>query len=56
MLIEKYSYRNDSNILVEHYKVNDGNHVWFDFNYKGKKTNEIIWDFFSKFDIEGYRN
>ena len=56
MLIEKYSYRNDSNILVEHYKVNDGDHVWFDFNYKGKKTNEIIWDFFSQFDIEGYRN
>ena len=53
-LIEKYRYANSSNILIDHYKVIGGDHIWFDFNYKGNTTNKIIWDFFSQFDINGY--
>ncbi len=53
-LIEKYSYINSNNILIDHYKVIEGDHIWFNFNYKGNTTNKIIWDFFSQFDINGY--
>lgn len=52
--IEKYSYINSNNILIDHYKVIGGDHIWFNFNYKGNTTNKIIWDFFSQFDINGY--
>ncbi len=53
-LIEKYSYINSNNILIDHYKVIGGDHIWFNFNYKGNNTNKIIWEFFSQFDINGY--
>ena len=54
--VEKYAYENgDNNTAVEHYKVIDGDHVWFDINYKGANTNKLIWDFVSRYDINGLR-
>ncbi len=55
--IEFYNYQNQINqIAVHHYKVINGEHVWFDFNFNGNNSNKIIWDFFSKYDIDGLRN
>ena len=54
--IEYYSYsEGDDGTAVEHYKIIEGGHVWFDINYKGSNTNQLIWDFVSKYDINGLR-
>ena len=55
--IEFYNYQNQTNqIAVHHYKILNGEHIWFDFNFKSSNSNKIIWDFFSKYDINGLRN
>lgn len=52
--IERYSYSDASNqTYVEHYKVIDGGHIWFKFNYNGSTTNELIWEFVSQWSLEG---
>jgi polyhydroxybutyrate depolymerase len=49
-------YSNGNNgVSVEHYKINQGGHEWFDLNYERKNTGELIWEFFSKYDINGLR-
>ena len=54
--IERYSYTDgDDNTSVEHYKVIDGGHVWFDINYDGSNTSALIWNFVSRYDINGLR-
>ena len=54
--IEHYSYPGgDNDTSVEHYKVIDGGHVWFDIRYDGSDTSRLIWDFVSRFDIDGLR-
>ena len=56
MTIEHYSYTDgDNNTSVEHYKVIDGGHVWFDISYDGSNTSSLIWDFVSRYDIGGLR-
>ena len=55
-LIEYYAYNDgDSGTSVEHYKVVEGDHVWFDLSYEEANTSEIIWNFVSKYDINGLR-
>tara|TARA_X000000368_G_C23051654_1_gene721707 strand:+ start:1924 stop:2805 length:882 start_codon:yes stop_codon:yes gene_type:complete len=55
--IEYYSYKNESNqIAVDHYKIINGEHVWFDINFEENNTNELIWNFVSKYDINGLIN
>lgn len=52
--IEKYRYEEGTNnTSVEHFKVINGNHVWFEMDYKGKNTEDLIWDFFSQYSIDG---
>ena len=52
--IEYESYSNGNNgVSVEHYKINQGGHEWFNLNYEGQNTGELIWNFFSKYDIDG---
>ena len=46
---KKYENKNDKSNHIELYKINNGNHVWFDINYNGKNINELLWDFFSKY-------
>ncbi len=54
--IEYISYSNGNNgVSVEHYKINQGGHEWFNLNYNGLNTGELIWEFFSKYDINGLR-
>lgn len=54
--IEHYIYANgDNNTSVEHYKIIKGDHVWFDINYEGANTSKLIWDFVSRYDINGLR-
>ncbi|MEC8244783.1 MAG: PHB depolymerase family esterase [Verrucomicrobiota bacterium] len=54
--VQKSVY-SDSNgtVWVEHYKVINGGHVWFDFDLNGSDTNQLLWDFFEKHDLDGPR-
>ena len=52
--ITSYKYENgNNNVSVEHYKIIDGGHVWFSNDFNGKNTGQLIWDFVSKYDIDG---
>ena len=54
--IEHHSYTDgDNNTAVEHYKIIDGGHVWFDISYDGANTSRLIWDFVSRYDVNGLR-
>ena len=56
MTIEHYIYdQGDSSVSVEHYKYIGGNHVWFNTTYQGKNTAELVWEFVSKYDINGLK-
>ena len=56
MPIEHYVYdQGDNSVSVEHYKFIGGNHVWFSATYQGQNTSEIVWNFVSKYDINGLR-
>mgnify|MGYP002883086268 CR=1 FL=1 len=37
------------------YKVVGGDHVWFDINIEGADQGRIIWDFVSRYDLDGLR-
>ena len=51
--IEHFEYNNGTNgSLVELFKINNGYHIWFNFNYEGKTSNQLIWNFFSKHSLE----
>jgi polyhydroxybutyrate depolymerase len=53
--IQYFSYENGENgVSVEHYKIVQGGHEWFNLNYDGQNTGELIWNFFSKYDIDGF--
>ena len=54
--IEHYFYGSgDNGVSVEHYKYISGKHGWFSAKYKGKSTAELLWDFLSQYNIEGFR-
>ena len=54
--IERHSYTDgDKNTSVEQYKVINGGHVWFDISYDGANTSALIWNFVSRYDINGLR-
>lgn len=54
--IEHYVYdQGDNDVSVEHYKYIGGGHVWFTETYQGQNTAELLWNFFSKYDINGLR-
>ena len=56
IVIEHFIYADgDNNCNVEHYKVIEGGHVWFDLNFQGANTSMLIWDFVSRYDINGLR-
>ena len=51
--IEHYRYDNGrKNSSVEHYKINGGYHVWFNFDHDGQSTNQLIWNFLSKHSLQ----
>lgn len=54
--IEHYVYdHGDSSVSVEHYKYIGGDHVWFNATYEGQNTSTLIWNFVSRYDINGLR-
>jgi polyhydroxybutyrate depolymerase len=56
MLIEHYVYdQGDSSVSVEHYKFIGGEHVWFSNTYQGQDASELVWNFVSRYDINGLR-
>ena len=54
MSIEHYLYNDgDNNISVEHYKYIQGGHEWFNNSFQGQNTSDLIWNFVSKYNING---
>ena len=54
--IEHYVYdQGDSSVSVEHYKYIGGDHVWFSATFQGQNTSELVWNFVSRYDINGLR-
>ena len=54
--IEHYVYdQGDSLVSVEHYKYIGGDHVWFSATFQGQNTSELVWNFVSRYDINGLR-
>ena len=54
--IEYYVYgQGDRSVSVEHYKYIGGDHEWFRAAYQGQSTSELIWNFVSRYDIDGLR-
>ena len=56
MTIEHYVYdQGDRLVSVEHYKYIGGDHVWFSATFQGQNTSELVWNFVSRYDINGLR-
>ena len=56
MTIERYVYDlGDNSVSVENYKYIGGDHVWFSSTFRGQNTSELIWNFMSRYDINGLR-
>lgn len=54
--IEHHIYNQGlNNVSVEHYKFINGEHIWFDSSYQNLNTAELIYQFVSKYDINGLR-
>ena len=62
--VEYYSWKNGTNgVEIDHYKVIGGDHSWPSLNANSEKgksngdidSDNIIWEFFSRFDINGLR-
>ena len=54
--IERYVYdQGDSSVSVEHYKFIGGKHVWFSAIFQDQNTSELVWNFVSKYNINGLR-
>ena len=45
----------DNGVSVEHYRYQGGEHVWFDATYQGRNASELVWNFVSRYDINGLR-
>lgn len=55
-VVEHYVFANgDNDTSVEHYKVVNGAHLWFDLDIEGDNTADLIWNFVSRYDINGLR-
>jgi polyhydroxybutyrate depolymerase len=56
--VEKYTYSGgENNTDIVHYKVVGGGHNWFgNRGNKDIKATEIIWDYFSKYTLDGKEN
>ena len=54
--IEHYVYnQGDRSVSVEHYKFIGGDHVWFSATYHDQSTSDLVWNFVSRYDINGLR-
>ena len=54
--IEHYVYnQGDRSVSVEHYKFIGGDHIWFSATYHDQSTSDLVWNFVSRYDINGLR-
>ena len=54
--IEHYIYDDGNNsVSVEHYKYIGGDHIWFMSTFQGQNTSELVWNFLSRYDLNGER-
>ena len=54
--IEHYIYDDGNNsVSVEHYKYIGGDHIWFMSTFQGQNTSELVWNFLSRYDLNGKR-
>ena len=56
--IERYSYpagADGNGVAIEHYKVINGGHVWFEQDFEGVSLGQLIWDYVSQYDSSGRR-
>jgi len=54
--IEHSVYDKGTNgVAIEHYKYIGGSHVWFDTEFDSQTTSQLIWNFFSRYDLNGLR-
>ena len=52
LTIELHLYPDQENtICIEYYKVINGNHIWLDIGIDGMSTNQVIWNFLSRFSL-----
>ena len=52
LTIELRSYPDQENtIYIEYYKVINGDHIWLDIGINGMSTNQVIWNFLSRFSF-----
>ena len=52
LTIELHSYPDqDNTIYIEYYKVINGDHIWLDIGRNGLETNQVIWNFLSRFSL-----
>ncbi len=52
--VEKSSFSDSFSVVwVEAYKIIGGEHVWFKLDLNGSDTNQLIWNFFSKHNLNG---
>ena len=45
----------DGGVAVEHYRVEGGDHVWFDDDFGGAQLTTLVWNFLSAYDLNGAR-
>lgn len=56
LTVERYDYTGGANgTEVRYYRVNGGGYVWFYFSDGGVEHDQIIWNFLSRFDLNGAR-
>lgn len=54
--VARYQFLNgDNGSIVEHYKIFEGEHVWFDLDFQGNNTENLLWNFFNLYDRNGLR-
>ena len=53
--VDEITYNGGTNAsIVKHYKVYGGGHDWF--NYAEISASELVWEFFSNYDLNGLIN
>ena len=48
--------KGNNSVSVEHYKYIGGDHVWFMSTFQGQNASELVWNFLSRYDINGERS
>lgn len=53
LTVEHHLYSDQNNTAyIEYYKVVNGDHIWLNITREGLNTNQLIWNFVSKFRLE----